>query len=204
MTTAQQTKPKCHPDSPHKARNLCQACYDRLRYTGALSALLPKVPKCHPERKHYGLGLCQQCWTEEYIKRNPERKHISYLKHKDKQLQAQRLRRQENREVVASYHKEYQARNPDKARNNQLKRLYGITLADYNCMLVAQKQLCKFCGGPLTGKVVVDHNHKTRIVRGIVHQRCNIIIGFFETHPSLFRNLNKYLGIKDWGLDETE
>ena len=36
------------------------------------------------------------------------------------------------------------ARDPSKSRNNDLKRLYGITLDDYNEMLTEQKNSCLF------------------------------------------------------------
>lgn len=63
-------------------------------------------------------------------------------------------------------------------------------------MLETQKNLCKFCNEPLDDKQVVDHNHVTGEVRGIIHYRCNIIIGFFETHKKLYKNLIPYLNLK--------
>jgi hypothetical protein len=42
------------------------------------------------------------------------------------------------------------------------------------------------------------------VVRGLIHQRCNILIGFFETHRHLYKNLGPYLGLTDWSTGELE
>ncbi|MGE3341514.1 MAG: endonuclease domain-containing protein [Candidatus Altimarinota bacterium] len=89
--------------------------------------------------------------------------------------------------------KAYRLRHPERGRNNQLKRLYGITLDDYKTMLEKQDYNCKFCNEPLDNRPVVDHNHTTGLVRGVIHQKCNILIGFFETNGHLFSNLESYL-----------
>ena len=66
--------------------------------------------------------------------------------------------------------------DPSKSRNNDLKRLYGITLNDYNQMLTEQNDCCAICGtdnpGGKHGKFMVDHCHATGKVRGLLCKRC--------------------------------
>jgi hypothetical protein len=61
------------------------------------------------------------------------------------------------------------------ARDKYLKKKYGITEKDYNSMLKAQKGVCAICKRePKEGKnFSVDHDHKTKVVRGLLCFFCN-------------------------------
>lgn len=72
----------------------------------------------------------------------------------------------------------------------KLKCKYGITLDQYNEMVEAQFGVCMICGkinnrmNYKTGKperLVVDHNHATNKVRGLLCHRCNLAVGMYET-----------------------
>ena len=76
--------------------------------------------------------------------------------------------------------KEWKIANSDRQKDRQLKRLYGLTLEDLNTLMSKQLGLCKLCGLYMP-KPVIDHDHKTGRVRGLVHQRCNILIGMYQT-----------------------
>ena len=66
-------------------------------------------------------------------------------------------------------------------RNYNLQRLYGINLKQYTQMLKDQNGVCKICGGTNKGKTLhVDHNHKTKRVRGLLCFRCNRGVGYLE------------------------
>lgn len=59
-------------------------------------------------------------------------------------------------------------------RNWQLKRRYGITLEQYNALLEQQGGACAICQRvPKAGRLHVDHDHKTKVVRGLLCYRCN-------------------------------
>lgn len=84
--------------------------------------------------------------------------------------------------------KQYQ-RNPDVQRRYWLKQHYGITLEQYNDLLVAQGGVCAICKG--SHKFVsrwgtkvrhlhIDHCHKTKKVRGLLCHHCNSAIGHFR------------------------
>jgi hypothetical protein len=60
-----------------------------------------------------------------------------------------------------------------------LKTKYGLTRADYQALVDGQAGLCAVCSAsPPDGKrLVVDHDHITGQVRGLLCSPCNIMIG---------------------------
>jgi hypothetical protein len=78
-------------------------------------------------------------------------------------------------------------------RSSALKGKFGITLDEYNALLVKQKHTCAVCHKPdqtKTGqsrRLAVDHNHETGKVRGLLCFRCNLELGFFEDKARLTR-----------------
>lgn len=63
-------------------------------------------------------------------------------------------------------------------RYNRMKyEKYGITIDDYQSMLISQDNKCGICRKELT-KPVIDHCHETGKVRGILCQSCNVKISF--------------------------
>lgn len=85
----------------------------------------------------------------------------------------------------------------DKNKDSHLRRLYGITLKEYNRMLEAQGHCCAICGGSegmsLGRHMAVDHCHDTGMVRGILCSHCNRGLGFFKDNPELLTAAAKYL-----------
>ena len=78
-------------------------------------------------------------------------------------------------------------------------RLYGITIADRDAMLVAQGNVCAACGSPDHGNKLpgwgwsTDHNHITGIVRGILCCPCNLTLGNAREDTKRLRLLALYL-----------
>lgn len=72
------------------------------------------------------------------------------------------------------------AKNPEKLalrqRNNWLKRAYGIDNNEYERMYTAQEGKCKICEN-FHEKLLVDHCHETKLVRGLLCDACNKFIG---------------------------
>lgn len=57
----------------------------------------------------------------------------------------------------------------------------------------AQNNHCALCGGimPLTGQHL-DHDHKTGLVRGVLHRECNNLLGKVENFFNGYgKNMNK-------------
>jgi hypothetical protein len=86
--------------------------------------------------------------------------------------------------------------NPDRAKDQNLRRYYGISLADYIQMLEAQDGRCKICktdvpGGK--GSFHVDHCHNSNKVRGLLCHHCNVGIGHFKDDISTLASAILYL-----------
>lgn len=83
--------------------------------------------------------------------------------------------------------KKWLAENPEKARNYDLKKNYGITLAQYNELLNLQNGVCAICQKLCSSgmALAVDHIHGTKpaIVRGLLCGNCNQAIGRLKDSP---------------------
>jgi hypothetical protein len=90
--------------------------------------------------------------------------------------------------------KEWRERGRNSLKHN-LKQKYGITLEQYDAMLMNQDGKCPICDGNLGEKhrIAIDHDHKTGKVRELLHFRCNQGIGFFLDSPQLLRKAAEYL-----------
>lgn len=69
-------------------------------------------------------------------------------------------------------------------KNWELRKLYGITIEDYDRILCEQGGGCAICGKAAGNrKLAVDHDHLTGEVRGILCLLCNTAIGKFGDDP---------------------
>jgi hypothetical protein len=80
------------------------------------------------------------------------------------------------------------------ARNSALKANYGITLAEYQVLVSKQSGRCLICGKKPKRTLDVDHCHKTKVVRGLLCNQCNMAIGLLQDSVKLLRKAVKYLG----------
>jgi hypothetical protein len=84
-------------------------------------------------------------------------------------------------------------------RRSNLKRGYGITPEDYQAMHDAQEGVCAICKCPASGKakqssrLVVDHNHVTGEVRGLLCLSCNRALGWFRDDREVLLAALQYL-----------
>lgn len=80
----------------------------------------------------------------------------------------------------------------DQRKNWHLKRVFGITLDEYRGMLKKQNEVCAICLKKDTGKMLaVDHCHKTKVIRGLLCQKCNRAIGQLDDD---IQRLNRAIG----------
>lgn len=103
--------------------------------------------------------------------------------------------RQENLEYAKVRARAYHDSNPDVAKNNKLKRAYGITLAERDQMLAAQGGVCGICktDSPGPRDWHTDHCHDTGRVRGILCHSCNTGIGGLKHNAAFLSNAIQYL-----------
>lgn len=60
---------------------------------------------------------------------------------------------------------------------------YGIDLPEYNRLFQIQGGMCGICNRHQSAfkiSLAIDHCHKTKKVRGLLCQRCNMEVGLFE------------------------
>lgn len=95
------------------------------------------------------------------------------------------------RECWNTVQREYRANNPSKTREIHLKRTYGITLEDYETLLLLQGGGCAICD--TIENLGVDHSHKTNQVRGILCRNCNTFIGMIDENLEVLERAREYL-----------
>lgn len=116
----------------------------------------------------------------------------------------------------AIWGREWYANNTDKVRNSakkwragnsqtyvdghrryHLKKKYGMTLETYDAMLADQGNKCAICEtknpqGP--GKrFMVDHNHDSGVVRGLLCSHCNFMLGQARNSTEILAKAIVYL-----------
>lgn len=77
-------------------------------------------------------------------------------------------------------------------KGRRLERVYGITIQEYEEMVKNQKGKCLICHTKTT-KLVVDHNHTTSKVRGLLCQKCNSALGIFKDSKVILQSAINYL-----------
>ena len=76
----------------------------------------------------------------------------------------------ETRTATVQWH----AKHPEAQRKYRLKLKYGITVSQVDKMLVLQKNACAICyRTPPEVTLCVDHDHRTKRVRGMLCRFCN-------------------------------
>lgn len=100
-------------------------------------------------------------------------------------------RRRRDRDRAA---KKVLRKDPEKQRDRKLRAQYGITLADYDAMVEAQDGACAICFAEETRsmygeppRLVVDHNHDTGLVRGLLCASCNGKLAAIENEQFMLR-----------------
>lgn len=71
-------------------------------------------------------------------------------------------------------------------------RKYGLTQAQYAHMSARAAGCCESCGDPFTEEPMIEHNHATGLVRGLVCRRCNYAIWVLED-PFLVESAQRFI-----------
>ena len=124
---------------------------------------MTRKANCHPDKPHSAKGLCKSCYMKQRWKRPEVRQRA-----KDRRVDNEQTRRR---------NKMY-----------MLRALYGISLEDYDRLVITQRGLCAVCFKPEKAKhqsgrirsLSVDHDHSTKRVRGLLCGHCNTSIGQLE------------------------
>ena len=82
------------------------------------------------------------------------------------------------------------------ARDNYIKRLYGISRADYDALMARQGGLCAICRKPSKLRLCVDHCHVTGMIRGLLCRKCNAGLGCLGEDQRALVAALAYLGAR--------
>jgi hypothetical protein len=92
----------------------------------------------------------------------------------------------------------WRAANKRWQKDYSLKANYGITLDEYEAMVQSQDGKCAICGRVPEGKhnqgsLHVDHDHRTKKVRGLLCSHCNRGLGFLGDSVETLLRAAEYL-----------
>lgn len=136
-------------------------------------------------------------YDKEYKRRNKSR-----TKEYDKRYRARHAER------ISKVAEQWRESNKERIRAYWQKRIksgehalwqrtgfYGITPEQYDDMLVRQDNLCAVCGKIFDAESgpCVDHDHVTVNVRGLVHRKCNMLMGMANDDPRVLEAAAQYL-----------
>lgn len=114
-----------------------------------------------------------------------ERRRAKYQEDKDVISRSRRSYYTENKAAITKKRLAY--RESGRQRDSHYRRKYGISLNAYDELSANQLGLCLICcerGGART--LVVDHCHRTGVVRGLLCSKCNTAIGLLgDDHKTI-------------------
>lgn len=153
--------------------------------------------KQFPDGRRNSCRACDAAAAKERWRRN-----LAVNRAKGRECYARR--RRNNLADCQAKARAYAAANPERlaylAWESQLRRAYGLSVADYDAMVAQQGGLCAICNRPervtRSGKQIrlaVDHDHETGKVRGLLCMHCNQAIGKMEHRVDLLQQAVAYL-----------
>ncbi len=119
-----------------------------------------------------------------------------YLQNKERILATAKLWAENNK-----------ARDQFLHRDARLRRVYGISQAEFEARLAGQGNACAICGKSFDGvnirDIHIDHDHSRgeKFVRGILCGPCNRMIGMCEDNVNILQEAIDYL---KWAVAENE
>lgn len=102
-------------------------------------------------------------------------------------------------EKQKAYSAAWKIRNRERARaiarSSHLRVNFGMSVSDYEALYKSQHGRCVICSahGSMWNGLVVDHNHFTGAVRGLLCHPCNKGIGQMRDDPVIVAAALKYL-----------
>ena len=82
---------------------------------------------------------------------------------------------------------------------NRMEKVYGVNIQDFHNLLIWQHGVCAICGREAKkaksrhGQLVIDHDHKTGRVRGLLCSNCNVALGLFQENIDVLLSAQTYL-----------
>lgn len=96
----------------------------------------------------------------------------------------------------ANQWKQAAGKSPEKYATTRLKRIYGISIDQWNQLFIKQNGCCAICTrhqSEFKKKLFVDHDHQTGEVRGLLCHKCNVAIGLLQDDMEIINKASTYL-----------
>lgn len=159
---------------------------------------MKKCSKCNKEyslkefHKKYGkpISMCKYC-SKEY-------QHFHYMKHREERKEKVKQYRLNNPEKMKIQY-EKRRKNPEEKLRNIDRCLrnspHGVGLDRKKRLLEAQKNQCFICDYEFKSitEAKVDHDHISGMIRGILCNKCNSILGYAKDNINILQGAIDYL-----------
>lgn len=110
--------------------------------------------------------------AEKHRKRNKKSREANIEVYRERERKAEAHKRSVNGQELSAYHRAW-----------SLQKKYGLSLEQYESMVAEQEGCCAICG-EVPQKLVVDHDHLTGNVRGLLCHACNVTLGLMKEDPA--------------------
>lgn len=119
-----------------------------------------------------------------------------YKNNKEKCLKSSRNWKNSHKDYLKQYYKKTWLKRKNRAYWYNLLRKYGMTEVEYNKILNNQNGVCCICKNKQKAPnriLVIDHNHNTNKIRGLLCNNCNVGIGLLNDSIIIMKRAIKYL-----------
>lgn len=136
-----------------------------------------------PSNRKYRRYICKTCWNNrqrEYQQKDPNWREAQKAKSK---------KYRENRDPETRLK---QTRN---SRCKYIRRKFGITLEEYENMVLDRKGCCDICQSQSKGRgnLHIDHCHQTGKLRGLLCMNCNVVLGLVYDKSEILNSAINYI-----------
>lgn len=139
-------------------------------------------------------NYCKKCssnWYKKYYQSNKNKikmkNNIWAKNNKEKRRKTAKLWYLNNKDKVLETYK-------IKGKDQKLKRLYNISLEEFNKLYKQQNGKCLICKKS-EKTLCVDHNHQTNKIRGLLCNNCNTGLGLFQDNINILTSAINYLNL---------
>jgi hypothetical protein len=145
----------------------------------------------HKYKKHKDKILeCRKSYYQKHSEKIKKNK-----KSRDRNTPAQKKWKQEyylrNKEIIRAKQKQWRSDNKLELKDRIMKKKYGIGVDQFTQMKLEQSNQCLICA--MENKLVIDHCHKTGLVRGLLCETCNILLGHAKDDQHILNSAIQYL-----------
>jgi hypothetical protein len=105
------------------------------------------------------------------------------------------------KQCVRDHQRNFRNSQPDYNHSRNLRRRYGLSVDEYQTLTANQNYACAICEVEIPDTLgykgkrsgVVDHNHETGDVRGILCSMCNLVLGHARESTEILYRAIVYL-----------